>query len=233
MSQSHEPSYYEIALTNRQVLMVFVVLLVCVVVAFVSGVWVGRGGGSEAPGIEVAGAVAEEGPSEEAEATAVGELNFFAEKPDTSAREGGDLVESAEKPNAPTTLLEDVSRDQGPQETPREEPPAPRAEVEESRAEASAAELLASTGVTETASPPAPAQGEHVIQVFSSTDQQQARQLIQTLTSGGYPAFLSPVEVRGQTMYRVRIGPYADPKEAESVAERVRKSYRLDTWVTR
>jgi len=34
-------------------------------------------------------------------------------------------------------------------------------------------------------------------------------------------------------MYRVRIGPYVDPKEAESVAERVRKSYRLDTWVTR
>jgi cell division septation protein DedD len=72
-----------------------------------------------------------------------------------------------------------------------------------------------------------------VIQVFSSTDQEQAKHLIQTLTSGGYPAFLSPVEVRGQTMYRVRIGPYVDPKEAESVAERVRKSYRLDTWVTR
>ena len=28
MTQSHEPSYYEIALTNRQVLIVFVVLLI-------------------------------------------------------------------------------------------------------------------------------------------------------------------------------------------------------------
>ncbi|MGB5401730.1 MAG: hypothetical protein WBO71_16065, partial [Thermoanaerobaculia bacterium] len=57
MSQQNEPSYYEIALTNRQVLMVFVVLLVCVVVAFISGVWVGRGDDSELPTIGVAEAV--------------------------------------------------------------------------------------------------------------------------------------------------------------------------------
>ena len=39
---SDEPSYYEIALTNRQVLASFVVLLGCVLVAFGMGVWVGR-----------------------------------------------------------------------------------------------------------------------------------------------------------------------------------------------
>ncbi|HEY8021186.1 MAG TPA: hypothetical protein VIH93_08800, partial [Thermoanaerobaculia bacterium] len=39
----HEPSYYEIALTNRQVVVAFVVLLVCLLSAFFSGVWIGRG----------------------------------------------------------------------------------------------------------------------------------------------------------------------------------------------
>ena len=39
---SHEPSYYEIALTNRQVVVAFVILLLCVVAAFLSGVWIGR-----------------------------------------------------------------------------------------------------------------------------------------------------------------------------------------------
>ena len=215
--------------------MVFVVLLVCVVVAFVSGVWVGRGADQEAPSVEVAAATAQEGPSDETGTPAVGELNFFAERTETSAPQAGSLAEVAGKPSAQTTLLEDVGGSQEPEEASREAPPAPRAEAEGSppAEQPSGAELLASTGVTETPSPPAAAQGQHVIQVFSSTDQQQARQLIQTLTSGGYPAFLSPVEVRGQTMYRVRIGPYADPQEAESVAERVRKSYRLDTWVTR
>ena len=49
MSVDHESSYYEIALTNRQVLTIFVVLLTCLVAAFLSGVWVGRGDDSRAP----------------------------------------------------------------------------------------------------------------------------------------------------------------------------------------
>ena len=47
-SESHEPSYYEVALTNRQVLIAFVVLLTSIVAAFLSGVWIGRGGSSPA-----------------------------------------------------------------------------------------------------------------------------------------------------------------------------------------
>ena len=229
MSQSNEPSYYEIALTNRQVLMVFVVLLVCVVVAFISGVWVGRGGDSESPAVavaEVASSDAEQG----GEAPEIGELNFFAEKSEAD-RGGGALAQAAESPSSDTTLLQDVSGEKEPAKAPVESPPAPRVEDQDARTDPAPEPV--ETASTEPAGASAAGMGEHVIQVFSSTDQQQAKQLIRTLTSGGYPAFLSPVEVRGQTMYRVRIGPYVDPKEAESVAERVRKSYRLDTWVTR
>ena len=49
MSSEHESSYYEIALTNRQVLTIFVVLLTCLVAAFLSGVWIGRRDGAEGP----------------------------------------------------------------------------------------------------------------------------------------------------------------------------------------
>ena len=42
MAESHEPSYYEIALTNRQVVVAFVILLTCLLGAFFSGVWIGR-----------------------------------------------------------------------------------------------------------------------------------------------------------------------------------------------
>jgi len=230
VSQSQEPSYYEIALTNRQVLVVFVVLLVCVVVAFVSGVWVGRGSDSELPAVEVAEALSSDAEEAMGEASAVGELNFFAKRSETDQGSGA-LAEVAEGPSSETTLLQDVSGEKDSRKAMVEPPPAQRAEKKESRRDP--VPDSSEVAVTPPASTPVAAQGEHVIQVFSSTDQQQARQLIQTLTSGGYPAFLSPVEVRGQTMYRVRIGPYADPKEAESVAERVRKAYRLDTWVTR
>ena len=40
MTNSHEPSYYEIALTNRQVVVAFVILLLCLVSAFFSGLWI-------------------------------------------------------------------------------------------------------------------------------------------------------------------------------------------------
>ncbi|KAB2959613.1 MAG: hypothetical protein F9K18_11505, partial [Thermoanaerobaculia bacterium] len=42
-TEPREPSYYEVALTHRQVLVAFVVLLTCLLAAFLSGVWVGRG----------------------------------------------------------------------------------------------------------------------------------------------------------------------------------------------
>ena len=44
MNESNEPSYYEIALTNRQVVVAFVLILSSVMAAFLSGVWVGSQG---------------------------------------------------------------------------------------------------------------------------------------------------------------------------------------------
>jgi cell division septation protein DedD len=71
-----------------------------------------------------------------------------------------------------------------------------------------------------------------VIQVFSSADKDQAVRIRDRLVSGGQKAYLSPVEVSGRTMYRVRIGPFDTRDKAQKVAEQVRKSYKLDTWVT-
>lgn len=189
----------------------------------------GRGSDSELPSMEVAEVVpsdAEEG----VEAPEVGELNFFAEKSE-SDQDRGALARTAENRSAETTLLQDVRGDEDSAQSTRESPPPER--VADKRARTEPVPEPVEVAPTPAASAAAIGQGEHVIQVFSSTDQEQAKHLIQTLNSGGYPAFLSPVDVRGQTMYRVRIGPYVDLKEAESVAERVRKSYRLDTWVTR
>ena len=54
MSESEEPSYYEVALTRRQVTVAFVVLLVCMVASFLAGVWVARDGQPVPPSLAVA-----------------------------------------------------------------------------------------------------------------------------------------------------------------------------------
>ena len=89
-----------------------------------------------------------------------------------------------------------------------------------------------------TAAAPAPAAaaadaaGGLVIQVFSSRDKDQAEKVVGRLKRGGHPAYLSPVEVSGRTMYRVRIGPFGDRAEAQKVADQVRHDFKLDTWIT-
>ena len=72
-----------------------------------------------------------------------------------------------------------------------------------------------------------------VVQVFSSGDQNQATKVRDTLRTSGYAAFLSPVKVDTQTMYRVRVGPFDARAEAETAASRVKRDFKYDTWITR
>jgi DedD protein len=74
--------------------------------------------------------------------------------------------------------------------------------------------------------------GSVVIQVFASADQAEAGRVRDRLSKGGQSAFLSPLTVDGRTMYRVRIGPFATRPKAQVVAEKVRKNFKLDTWLT-
>jgi DedD protein len=71
-----------------------------------------------------------------------------------------------------------------------------------------------------------------VIQVFSTADREQADKVRDSLVGAGFTAFLSPIAKGGQTMYRVRIGPFPSRTAAEPVAEKVRKERKLDTWIT-
>jgi cell division protein FtsN len=85
-SHDHEPSYYEVALTNRQVVIGFVALLACVFTAFLAGVWLGRDAAPEA-----AEQVAEAAPSgvEGKRGKRMPKLTFFSETGAAEAPEDG------------------------------------------------------------------------------------------------------------------------------------------------
>ncbi|HEV2851668.1 MAG TPA: SPOR domain-containing protein [Thermoanaerobaculia bacterium] len=272
MAESHEPSYYEIALTNRQVVVAFVILLTCLLSAFFSGVWIGRESTARAAEEQI---VRNTPPQAPKDGQNLEELEFFDQRNKTAARD----ETPAPEPSADTTLVEDVSgrraaAEPSADEEPVEEnepaarpaettaaatPPADtnddgkltRAERRERRrkqkeaAEAAAAAQKAAAAPKPAAAEPKPAstrtsraaepsvpRGSVVIQVFSSSDQGQADRIRTRLTGGGYKAYLSPVEKAGHTMYRVRIGPFSSRDDAQKVAEKVRKGYKLDTWVT-
>ncbi len=234
MSEAHEPSYYEIALTNRQVLVAFVVLLLCVLAAFMGGVWLGRSDGGARTG-----SMATDETSAE-DLAALEEFKFFSEQRDEAANPP-DLsqVRQAPPPSAPpperpsrdTTLAEDVGQTEPARSAspppPRVEPPPPRVEPPPPRVTPPPPPPARAT--TNTATEPS---SGFVIQVFSTKDEAQAKKVREQLSGGGYQAYLSPVEVGSQTMYRVRIGPYPDRPAAEASAGAVNRSFKLDTWVT-
>jgi DedD protein len=250
VSDSHEPSYYEIALTNRQVIVAFVILLVCLIAAFFSGVWVGRESGFRA-----AEQMARNTPpaeEEEKEGRNLEELEFFESgQKTTTAPEPAATPAPAPEPPADegSTLAEDMgsaepaTADQPGEETDRKSRREKRREreaaAEERRRQAEEARkpAPAPTPAIPRTTAPAPAEparkaGQVVIQVFSSPEKDQAERIRTQLARGGQRAFLSPVEVAGRTMYRVRIGPFDSRGDAQKVAEQVRKGYKLDTWVT-
>jgi cell division septation protein DedD len=80
---------------------------------------------------------------------------------------------------------------------------------------------------------PAATAGQVFIQVFSSSDRAQALRVTERLKGQGFGAFISPVRVGAIDMYRVRVGPYDGDAEAKPAADRIRRRFKLDTWITR
>ena len=221
--QSQEPSYYEIALTNRQVLGFFVVLLLCVVGAFFSGIWLGKkqpGGGPQVAQVESVASEAAE--SQEP----LEELNFFSdEQPAAAPPKAAAERPARKKPPEPaasgtadTTLAEDLASS-----AERQEPSRPATEP-------APAPSVASTGAS-TGATTVPRTG-FVLQVFSSPNQRSAEQLVEQLRGDGYAAFLVAETVNGRATHRVHIGPFAERSEADRLKPVVARAYKVEPFVT-
>lgn len=266
-SESHEPSYYEVALTNRQVLIAFVVLLTSIVTAFLSGVWIGRGGSSSAshpPAITAAAAATTEPPLEQ--------LTFFNGKEAGTRTAGGGAVAAtppavqspgavgsgetsppaasapaaaAAAPTAEEKATEAMRQNLDaamaanrtaasptPDRSPASAPPAGAPAVAKPAATASAPAKPAAAA-TKAPAPAKPAvAGKTFVQVYSSTNATRAQEIVAQLRKAGFAVVVAETAKGSGTNSRVRVGPYADRAKADAAATRLRREFRLETWVT-
>ena len=75
-----------------------------------------------------------------------------------------------------------------------------------------------------------PASGIFVVQVLGSADETRARQVRDRLASHGFPA--AAIQDDGGR-WKVRVGRWKERGPADAMADRIRKSLGLQTWVLR
>lgn len=224
-----EPSYYEVSLTHRQVVVALAVLLICVFAAFLAGVWLGR----EASAAREPSAA----PVEKPTPIPLEKLTFFESSTPTEA--SGSAVSLA----APSSSAPESSSIPAPPESAlgREmNPPAVPASSASDSDSALAPRAGAATFPPSDArssdsgmarSNPTSTAGPFFVQVFSSPNEARARELASRLRRAKYSVILlEPREPGGK--YRVRVGPFGSREKAEVAARRLEREHRLQTWIT-
>lgn len=243
MSDSYDRSYYEIALTNGQVLVALGILLGCVVGAFLSGLWVAKKALDEGPMVvETRSADDPDAETFEFFGQGQGQGQDASGIASEAAAIGADSTGSTDnaEPRSDSALASRQTARAQPTEAAAEpprvavsDPPRRVEESEATRRASSSAQPTRRPGPEPDRSPAASGTDiGKVIQVFSSNDRTQADQLVRRLSEAGYQAFVSPVEVDGRTMHRVRVGPFERQDQAEKQAAEIKRTFKLDTWIT-
>lgn len=216
-----DDAFHEIQLNGKQLVFLFMAVVVASVVIFLLGVLVGRG------------VRAERGPVEALTQPAAPATEGIIAAP---AARGTQLSAAKEELSYPNRLASN--------NPPAETLPTPRADAadEPAKAPASAsarAEIPASSGET---SPKRPgiqsregglAGNGFSIQVAALRQRAEADSVARGLSAKGYPAFVMNPDAGAPAVFRVRVGKFKDRREAESVAARLQKEEQFKPWIVR
>lgn len=199
-----ETTYYEIALSARQVLVTFIVALTCISLAFFAGLWVGQQDEGKASVADTATAREDEGAPA---------LGFFTDSGDDGAADA-EPIESGDAREGRA-----VEEPQPTEES--DEPPA----TEPRRSEPSRDTGSVSLGQA------APS-GSVILQVLASSNRATAENTLASLRDAGHNAYLQPIDRGDSTLYRVRVGPFADRAAAEAAKRRVDDAFNVEALIT-
>jgi cell division septation protein DedD len=215
MASTTDDAFHEIQLNGKQLVFLFMAVVVVSVVIFLCGVLVGRGVRGESSG-----------PLEASAAPAV---------PDAVA----DAPPSVTPPGTPAAANEDLSypgrlaasgparESLKPSEAAKPAPPSPAS------APAASPPPAAPAVADAPAAPSEPAGAGFAIQVAALRQRAEADTVARGLSSKGYPAYVLSPDAGAPPVFRVRVGKFKDRREAESVAARLQKEEQFKPWIVR
>jgi len=243
-----DDAFHEIQLNGKQLVFLFMVTTVVLAVAFLSGVFVGRGVRLERAASlgDAGGGIPVTTPdlvaSREA-APAAGSDPTTAPPPPAVDEPNLSYFKRLEKPGEPEEELKPASGKavtpppaSGRVEKPRDTPAAPKQGPVASAAQTPAAKAPAppSPAPSVDASPAEPSGSGFVLQISALNERSPAELIAKRLSAKGYSAYVvAPAAGAPARMYRVRIGKFKTRREAEAIAAKVEKEEQIKPWITR
>ena len=232
---SHDDSFREIQLSGKQLVFLFMAVVVILVGVFLMGLQVGRGVlmARGAPGVEnAAGATEAEPPPPPASASPGSS---------TSPATAKEKLSYAERLGAPEPPKETLKPETAP---PAATPPTPKSDAPSPVPAAKTAPAPTKTAppaknaaaAATTVEPPAtsaePGGPGFAIQVAAVREAGEADAMVKRLAAKGYSAYVfRPAKADG--IYRVRVGKFKDRREADTVAARLQKEEQFKPWIVR
>jgi cell division septation protein DedD len=216
--------YYEIQLTNKQLVFYFMAGASGLVLSFLAGIMVGRGVDASpevqaAPRPAIQDTIVEEAPPKAAPTTSLSySENLESDRPNDTTLDRGaaktnapaaSAVRTAEvKPPAPTAVLPPTTTRRGPEAAaPTTAPLAP-------------APAPIRTAPTATLAPDS--SGAFTIQVGAFKERDAAESIVGKLKKKGFSAYVVTPKGAEGGLFNVRVGSFAARPEAEKVQERLR-----------
>jgi cell division septation protein DedD len=253
VTTSDEDGFREIQLNGKQLVFLFMAVTVVLVVTFLTGVLVGRGVRAERAEAAQADALTETPPS--AAAAPAVRADATGEDP-TKAAPPAEIEESTQPPvavtrnpdpepkstpDAKSTRKDEAPRaEPAPVQTTKAEPrtpsPAPAAAATataaKSPAAAPAAPAATNTPTAVPSSPPSGPKNGYAVQVAAVNARGEADTIVRRLSAKGYSAYVE-VPKNTASVFRVRVGTFRTRREAQTMADRLKKEEKFKPWVTR
>ena len=248
MRDYEEKSYYEIQLDNKQLILVFLAAVTVCVLIFVLGVMIGKGQKET----EIAAAsrteknVAAAEPDSNTPTQPLSDIASEARsEKKKSVKESHNKPAPSEKDAEAATsttpvsdkkqskyAYEDLDKKE-PTEDKKQAEPAPVVKKTESAPVANPVSEKPETTTTavEDNVPKSSGGTQYTVQIMATSSRPKAEQQISTLKSRGYNPFLDESKNGEVSVFKVRVGRFADTQEAKAMAARIKKDLRLETWV--
>ena len=242
MASTHDDSFREIQLSGKQLVFLFMAVVVIAVGIFLMGLQVGRGvlAARGVPGTTDAVAAGEPeppppsaaaSPASSTSPTTAGEKLSYAERLGSSEPAREPLKpEPTPAPAPPTPRAETAAAAPTPNVTPaapasKPATPAPPPSKPVPAATAPAAPAVASV--------PEPAGAGFAIQVAALREREEADSIVKRLAGKGYPAYVVSPAKGAPAVYRVRVGKFKERREADTIAARLQKEEQFKPWIVR